>query len=357
MLPIFAAFLHLDTPEPYMHRCFELARLGAGRVAPNPMVGAVLVHDGQIIGEGYHQVFGGPHAEVACLNSVKEAHRSLIAASELFVSLEPCAHYGKTPPCTELIISSGIKRLVIGCEDPFPQVAGKGISTLEAAGVQVRRSSCKMQALALNKRFITFHTERRPFVILKWAQTGDGRIGHDKQDHPLKISSPATDRLVHSWRGEEAGILVGTNTALWDNPQLTTRLVPGTNPVRIIADRHLRLPRHLRIFNEAAPTIILNEKLDKIEGHLQWKKMAGSSGVADILRSLYELNIQSIIVEGGATLLQAFIDSGLWDEARVITNEALIICDGVPAPVLKCHQPAHSVQVAGDRIDTFSRAS
>jgi diaminohydroxyphosphoribosylaminopyrimidine deaminase/5-amino-6-(5-phosphoribosylamino)uracil reductase len=357
MLPIFAAFLNLATAEPYMQRCFSLARRGRGQVAPNPMVGAVLVHNGQIIGEGYHRFFGGPHAEVACLNSVGAKHRSLIAGSELFVSLEPCAHYGKTPPCTELIIRSGIKKLVIGCEDPFPQVAGKGISALEAAGVHVQRSQHRDEALALNKRFITFHTEQRPYVILKWAQTGDGMIGHGKKDHPLKISSPATDRLVHSWRSEEAGILVGTNTALWDDPQLTTRLVPGRHSTRIVVDRNLRLPAHLRIFGAEATTIILNEKIDKTEGHLKWKKVtAGASEVQDMLGSLYELNIQSILVEGGSSILQSFIDSGMWDEARVITNTKLILGSGVPAPVLTQQQVAASMYVAGDRIDTFTRA-
>ena len=251
-----------------MHRCLELAGHGSGYVSPNPMVGAVLVHSGRIIGEGYHQRYGQAHAEVNCIDSVSETDRRLIGESTLYVSLEPCAHFGKTPPCTDLIIKHKIPKCVVGCRDPFKEVDGKGIEKLRAAGVHVEVGVLEKECKELNKRFFTFHTEHRPYIILKWAQTGDGFIagplnpsaswrrtfedsGETKViQERLLISNEYSNRLVHKWRSEEASILVGTNTALLDDPELTTRLWTGPSPVRIVLDMNLRLPSSLKMFND-----------------------------------------------------------------------------------------------------------
>ena len=224
-----------------MHRCLELAEKAAGHVAPNPMVGAVLVHEGIIIGEGYHQIYGGPHAEVNCIASVPSSLQHLIQDSVIYVSLEPCAHHGKTPPCADLIIRHNIRHVVIGCRDPFVEVDGKGIEKLHAAGIKTETGILEKECRELNKRFFTFHTKHRPFIILKWAQTGDGKIG--TENNRLHITGSVTNRLVHKWRSEESAILVGANTALADNPQLTTRLWSGNSPTRLIIDPELRAAR------------------------------------------------------------------------------------------------------------------
>jgi diaminohydroxyphosphoribosylaminopyrimidine deaminase / 5-amino-6-(5-phosphoribosylamino)uracil reductase len=339
--------------EQYMDRCLQLARLGQGHTAPNPMVGSVLVHEGQIIGEGYHQVYGEAHAEVNCLASVKPEHTHLIPESTLFISLEPCAHYGKTPPCADLIVSKGIPRVVIGCRDPFPLVDGKGIEKLQAAGVEVIVGVREQACLDINKRFFTFHTQHRPYVVLKWAQTADGCIA--KCDYSrIKISSPFTNRLVHKWRSEEMGILVGTNTALFDDPELTTRLWPGANPVRLVVDMNLRLPASLKLFDGVHKTIVFNKLRHSEHLNLLYYQVTDDvSLVHQVLNALYQTKIQSVLVEGGAALLQTFIDEGAWDEARIITNEALSAGRGLPAPVLKEAQLLHTEDVDTDRIRYF----
>src|SRR5215207_8983700 len=225
--------------EIYMHRCLELARLGSGSVAPNPMVGAVLVYKDMIIGEGYHQQYGEAHAEVNCLNSVRPEHQHLIEQSTLYVSLEPCAHYGKTPPCADLIIQKKIPEVVVGCCDPFIQVNGKGIEKLQSAAVNVTIGVLEEECKQLNKRFFGFHTVQRPYVILKWAQTADGKVAGNDYGRK-RISNQQTNRIVHKWRSEETTVVVGTNTALYDDPALTTRLWAGKNPVRIVVDMHMR---------------------------------------------------------------------------------------------------------------------
>ncbi len=299
------------------------------------MVGAVLVHNYTIIGEGYHCFYGGPHAEVECISSVKHEHKHLISESVLYVSLEPCSHFGKTPPCADLIILHQIKKVVIGCADPFAKKAGKGIEKLRAAGVEVIMSELEEDAIEVNKRFFTFHTKGRPYIILKWAQSGDGKIAADDRE-PLKISNAFTDRLVHRWRSEEQAILVGTSTALADDPQLTTRLWPGNNPVRIVLDRFLRLPASLRLFDKTDPTIVLNKYKNEDEKNLRYFKLSeDGSAVSSILQALHSLSIQSVLVEGGASLLQSFINENLWDEARVITNQGITIGDGLAAPQLQ----------------------
>ncbi len=327
----------------YMRRCLQLAGSAAGKVAPNPMVGAVLVHRHRIIGEGCHEYYGGPHAEVNCMRSVKEEDRQLVPASTLYVSLEPCAHFGKTPPCADLIIREGIQRVIVGCRDPFPSVNGKGIEKLEKAGVQVEISGIEEECRELNKRFFTFHTCHQPYVILKWAQTNDGFIGSNGKER-LLISNAFTNRLVHKWRSEEAAILVGTRTALADNPSLTTRQWSGNNPLRILIDMELTLPAGLSLFDKTVPTLVFNRHKHTIEDlkapgfdqcPLQYYQVTTDvSLVQQMLHALYHLNIQSLIVEGGSKTLQSFIDENAWNEARIITNTAFFSPGGVRAPEL-----------------------
>ena len=310
--------------EQYMHRCLQLAELGAGFVAPNPMVGAVLVHNKRIIGEGYHILYGQAHAEVNCINSVAEEDRRLIPGSTMYVSLEPCAHYGKTPPCADLIVANKIPHVVVGCRDPFKEVAGKGIEKLQMAGIKVVQGVLEKESIELNKRFFTFHMRHRPYVILKWAQTVNKKMATHSNER-LLITNALTNKLVHKWRSEEAAILIGTNTALLDDPELTNRLWHGKSPVRLVIDLRLRLPPRLRIFNQQEPTIIFNA----LHHHMQTDATAfyqvaeDVSLVHQVLNACYQHNIQSILVEGGARLLQSFIDEGLWDETRMITNESL----------------------------------
>lgn len=324
----------LTTHETYMQRCFQLAKLGAGNVAPNPMVGAVLVYDNTIIGEGYHQQYGQAHAEVNCINSVKEENRTLIDKSTIYVSLEPCAHYGKTPPCADLIIKHTIPNVVIGCRDSYTEVDGKGIDKLKKAGINVTTGVLEKEAKELNKRFFTFHEKKRPYIILKWAQSSDRMIANADRSRVL-ISNEYSNRMVHQWRSEEAGILVGTNTALYDNPSLTTRLWPGNNPVRMVIDNKLQLAATLHLFDKAVKTIIFNQVKQEEDGNLLYYKINKEENtLQQIMNALYTMKIQSVIIEGGTKLLQSFINAGFWDEARVITNKQLVIDIGVKAPIL-----------------------
>jgi diaminohydroxyphosphoribosylaminopyrimidine deaminase/5-amino-6-(5-phosphoribosylamino)uracil reductase len=338
-----------------MHRCLELASLGAGHTAPNPMVGSVLVyedrHTGEerIIGEGYHEQYGQRHAEANCIASVKAEDRPLIVQSTLYVSLEPCAHYGKQPPCADLIIDRRIPRVVVGCRDPFPQVNGKGIEKLLAAGVEVRIGVLEKECIDLNRRFLTFNTLHRPYIVLKWAQSADGKIGGagnvgaagdgDAGNAGVGrtlISNEYTNRLVHKWRSEEAAILVGTRTAVADNPALTARLWSGPDPIRLVIDKDLRLPDSLQLFDRKVPTIVFNTlRHEQTDNLLYYQLATDSSLVHQVVVALTALKIQSVLVEGGARLLQSFIDEGYWDEARVITNNDLEIHGGLAAPVLK----------------------
>lgn len=357
-----------------MWRCLQLAKAGQGRVAPNPLVGAVLVHENRILGEGYHRRYGEAHAEVNCLASVKEEDRALIPKSTLFVSLEPCSHFGKTPPCADLIIAHQIPRVVVGCRDPFSEVNGKGIEKLRHAGVEVQLGVLEQACREINKRFFTFHTQHRPFVVLKWAQTMDGKTAADTLEvlsgtgsgkpERLFISNAYTNRIVHKWRSREMGIVVGTNTALHDDPQLTTRLWPGASPVRIVVDRELKLPPDLKLFDRSQPTIVFNLKQQTeifdaagtAGDNLAWYQVTNDvSLVHQMIHGLYKMNIQSILVEGGTQLLQSFIDEGMWDEARIITNRQLSIGSGLPAPVLKDHRFIDSTDIFSDTITRFSR--
>jgi diaminohydroxyphosphoribosylaminopyrimidine deaminase/5-amino-6-(5-phosphoribosylamino)uracil reductase len=340
-----------------MHRCIELARQAAGHVSPNPMVGAVLVHESRIIGEGYHRQYGQAHAEVNCIESVADADKDLVSASTLYVSLEPCAHFGKTPPCADLIIRNKIPTCIIGCRDPFKEVDGKGIEKLKAAGVNVKVGILEQECKELNKRFFTLHTLQRPYIILKWAQTADGFIAAAPQNSRLHISNEYSNRLVHKWRSEEAAILVGANTALLDNPELTTRLWPGRSPVRLVLDMSLRLPSSLKIFNNAARTIVFNSIKQEENGNVSYQQLnKGESVIRQVLNVLYELKIQSVLVEGGAKLLQSFIDENLWDEARIIGNRQLAISNGLPAPVINDTKKADEINLGSDSIAIFEHA-
>ena len=296
----------------FMQRCIQLAQCGDAGAAPNPMVGAVVVCDGRIIGEGFHRRFGGPHAEVNAIESVRE--KDLFKRSTIYVSLEPCAHFGKTPPCADLIIRSGIPRVVIGCPDTFSKVNGLGIKKLKDAGCEVVVGILEEECQELNRRFFTFHQKHRPWITLKWAQSRDGYING-------KFSNALTQTLVHRLRARHQAILVGTNTALVDNPTLTTRLWPGPNPLRLTIDRHNSLPPTLHLKDGSTPTVIYTRE-----------------SIQEILTDLYSRGIQSLLVEGGAKLLQGFIDEGLWDEARI---ETAPFCLGksVAAPQLRNGQP------------------
>ena len=336
-----------------MHRCLELAEKGSGYVAPNPLVGAILVHDEKIIGEGYHRQYGQAHAEVNCINSVENENKHKIKESSLYVSLEPCAHFGKTPPCTDLIIANQVAEVVIGCRDPFKEVDGKGIEKLKAAGVKVVYGILERECQQLNKRFFIFHIQHRPYIILKWAETADGKIAANGTER-LHISNEQTNRLVHKWRSEEASILIGTNTALLDDPELTTRSWEGPSPVRLVIDMELKLPHSLRVFNDKQKTIVFNAIKHEENGSLNFYQVTEDvSLVHQIINALYQMKIQSVIVEGGARLLQSFIDDGIWDEARIIRNEKLRINNGLAAPELPVDTSNQELKVLTDSINTY----
>lgn len=315
-----------------MFRCLELAKNGLGNVAPNPMVGCVIVLNNKILGEGYHQQFGEAHAEVNAINSVK--NKELLPLSTLYVNLEPCAHVGKTPPCADLIIKNNIKKVVIGCLDTYSEVAGKGIERLKNAGIEVVVGVLKNESLELNKRFFMFHNKKRPYIILKWAETKDGFIDVDRECNKIDnwITSPLSKKLVHKWRSEEAAIMIGTNTALNDNPQLNVREWMGKNPIRIVLDLKLRLPEELHLFDKTIPTLVFNYEKESTEKNLEFIQLTYSKPlISQCLEVLHKKNILSVIIEGGAMLLESFINENVWDEARVFIGDK-IFEKGLKAP-------------------------
>lgn len=299
----------------FMQRALELAELGRGQVSPNPMVGCVIVHENEIIGEGHHQKYGEAHAEVNALESV--VNQDLISKSTAYVTLEPCAHHGKTPPCADLLIEKGIKKVVIASSDPFAAVNGKGVQKLKDASIDIITGVLKDEGDELNIRFMTFHKKNRPFVILKWAQTSDGFIARENFDSKW-VSSEKSRQLVHKWRSEEDAILVGKNTAIHDNPSLTVRKWQGKNPVRLLLDSNLEVDQDTNLFDGNASTIIFNRSLERKEGLNKWVKLDELTAES-ILKKLHELNIQSVIIEGGTQTLNSFIKEGCWDEARIFT--------------------------------------
>jgi diaminohydroxyphosphoribosylaminopyrimidine deaminase/5-amino-6-(5-phosphoribosylamino)uracil reductase len=323
--------------EKYMRRCIELAELGLGSVSPNPMVGAVVVSDDRILGEGYHSKYGEAHAEVNAINQVISRfpdYVELLKKSTIYVSLEPCAHYGKTPPCADLIIRHQLQKVVVGCRDPFPQVDGKGIEKLRNAGIEVVSGVLEKECQWLNRRFFTRVQKQRPYVILKWAQTQDGFFAPDDNIQHW-ITGLESRKLVHRWRGEEDAILVGKNTVAADNPQLNVRFGPGKSPKRIVIDRKLELSPALHVFDQSVETLIFNEVKTDIQGKNKYIALEDFERYVPqyILFQLYLQDIQSVIIEGGTYTLNSFIEAGLWDEARIFTGK-MRLEKGIRAPFI-----------------------
>lgn len=345
----------MNLNEKYLKRCIELAKNGLGRTYPNPLVGSVIVWNDQIIGEGWHQKAGEAHAEVNAIRSVKDS--SKLKEATIYVNLEPCSHYGKTPPCVNLIIEKGIKNVVIGTVDPNPKVGGTGVQKLMEHCDQVHVGILADECEELNKRFFTYQRAKRPYVILKWAQTKDGFIAPKTQEpgKPFWISNPYSKQLVHQWRSEEQGILVGTYTALKDNPSLTTRLWAGKNPVRMVIDRNLKTlttSTGLNLLDKKVKTIVFCEKPEESEENLIFEGIDFNGEVPEqILSRLYEHDLQSVIIEGGQKTLQGFIDAGLWDEARIFTGNQYL-SEGVSAPDLNA-VPKKTIQLQDDLLNYY----
>lgn len=316
------------TDELYMQRCLELAIIGMGSVSPNPLVGCVIVSGDQIIGEGYHAKFGEAHAELNAVRAVIEKYghqaAALLANATAYVSLEPCAHFGKTPPCADLLIRHQLKKVVIGNKDPFQSVDGKGMQKLKDAGIEVVSGVLEQECSQLNRRFFTRIGKQRPYIILKWATTADGYFA-PKNTVQEWISGPLARKLVHKWRTEEDAILVGRLTAMADNPQLSAREWKGKNPVRIVIDRHLQVPDSHHIYNDLAKTVIFNEQKTEVHNNIHYIQMEDMQYYLPqkIAFQLYLMDIQSVIIEGGANILNQFIDAGLWDEARVFSSDRI----------------------------------
>lgn len=339
--------------EKYMKRCIELARKGMGAVAPNPMVGSVIVHNGTIIGEGYHRQYGKEHAEVNAVASVRE--EKLLRDATLYVNLEPCFHFGKTPPCSELILEKEIPKVVIGSADPNP-VSGGGMKQLREKGVEVVHGILEKECLELNRRFITFQKEKRPWILLKWAKTEDGFIDVERKpgDTPGVnwITGPEARQWVHRWRSEEMAILVGTRTALVDDPELTVRHWQGRDPVRMVIDREGKLPGDLKLFNDRAETWVFTNHPKPGRNRIQFIGVGPEEDYIDrILRHLYESDVSSMMVEGGTATLNSFIDKGLWDEARVFTGRKEF-GRGIPSPEIS-NTPRSSRMAGPDLLEIF----
>lgn len=316
----------------FMQKCIDLAKKGIGNVSPNPLVGSILVYNGKIVGKGYHDKYGNQHAEVNAINSIKD--KSILKNSILYVNLEPCSHYGKNPPCSDFIIKHNIPKVIIGCVDTFSKVNGNGIKRLINSGVDINIGILENKCRELNKRFFTFHEKKRPYIILKWAETYDGFIAPKKQIKPIRISSNRSKSLVHKWRAEEDSILIGRITAEMDNPILTVRNYhKGDNPIRIVIDKELKLPSNLNIFNSESKTLIFNNIKTDVNNSNIFIKVSFNNLINNILKELYKLNIQSLIVEGGTITLESFIKENLWDEARVFTSKKHLH-DGVIAPII-----------------------
>jgi diaminohydroxyphosphoribosylaminopyrimidine deaminase/5-amino-6-(5-phosphoribosylamino)uracil reductase len=337
-----------------MRRCLELAAKGLGSTAPNPLVGCVIVHKDRIIGEGYHRMYGGPHAEVMAINRVLDL--SLLTDSILYVNLEPCSHFGKTPPCTGLICEKGIPVVVSGTLDPNSIVRGKGIKFLKEKGMNVINDILKPECINLNKRFFTFHMKKRPYIILKWAQTKDCFIDVDRKAHATRritwITDEASRRLVHKWRAEEQAILVGSRTVMMDNPRLTTRNWPGKNPLRLVIDREGSLSDNLQILDGSVETVVFTCKPKRDRTNLKYFLIDGNKdSISAVLEFLYANNIQSLVVEGGKILIDEFIRQETWDEARVFTGN-VTFGRGVPAPVIQS-EPVEQFEFAESLLKIY----
>lgn len=333
-----------------MQRAIDLALNGRGHVSPNPLVGCVIEFNGNIIGEGYHRKYGEAHAEVNAVNSV--ADKSLLSGSSVYVNLEPCSHFGKTPPCADLLIEHKVKRVVIANVDSNPLVGGKGIQKLENAGIEIQTGVLEKEGRALNKRFFTFIEKKRPYIILKWAETADGFIARKNFDSKW-ISGELSRKLVHRWRSEESAILVGKNTALHDDPQLNLRSWTGSDPVRIVIDRNLDLPTNLKIFDGSQRTINYNLIKSETSAKFDYVKLDQNSFLEKLLADLYEKGLQSLIVEGGATTISEFIKLNLWDEARVFTSQTKFET-GINSPKIS-GQLISEQQIDNDVLKVYQR--
>lgn len=349
----------MNSAETFMLRCLQLAENGFGLTEPNPYVGAVIVHQGVIIGEGFHERFGGPHAEVNAIAAV--ADKNLLKESTIFVNLEPCSHHGKTPPCADLIISSGIPRVVVAMQDPNALVSGNGIHKLRDAGIEVITGVLEKEALWLNRRFVTFHSKKRPYIILKWAQTKDGFIDIDRTDpaNATKdnwITGPELKTLVHRWRAQEQGILIGYNTLVNDNPMLTVREWSGRNPLRMLVTETLP-DENFRIFGSDQKTLVFNPHKDAITEKAEYIRMDFEKNLLpDIMSILHTKNIGSVIIEGGCQMLESFISNGLWDEARILTGHKYFE-KGLAAPALKNHTEIERREFDKDLLQIYKNTS
>lgn len=341
----------MNIDEKYIYRCIELASKAKGDTYPNPMVGAVIVHCGKIIGEGYHKKAGQPHAEINAIASVQD--KSLLSESTIYVSLEPCSHFGKTPPCALELRVLNFKKVVIGTMDTNEKVSGRGKRILEEAGIEVVSDILGKECRELNKRFFTFHEKKRPYIILKWTESADGFL--DKDFQPTQISNALASQWVHKMRSEEHAILVGTKTALNDNPSLTTRHYKGRNPIRILVDYDLKVPVDFNIYDDASDTIIINSHKDDIQNLGRVKNVFvrayRDSGVLGMMEVLYKQQIQSLIVEGGRFTLQEFLAAGLWDEMVVIRNKNLMLGSGTPVPRIEA--VPQEIKTIGDNEIAF----
>ena len=343
----------MNIHEKYIYRCIELAKNGLGTTYPNPMVGSVIVYNETIIGEGWHKKAGEPHAEVMAINAVQD--KSLLSKATIYVSLEPCSHYGKTPPCADLIIESNIPNVVVGTIDPFAKVAGNGIKKLTDAGKQVIFGVLEKECNQLNKRFFTFHTQKRPYIILKWAESSDGFIAPLKKEkqEPFWLSNTFSRQLVHKWRSEEEAILVGTKTVLEDNPKLNTRNWKGRNPTRIILDKSGKIDGTFHVKDQSVKTIVITEEenLETFDHHIVENCIFDTLLANKIVNILYKHQIQSVIIEGGRQTLQTFIEANLWDEARVFKSN-LILCNGTESPIIESKKVT-SQNILDDKLLTY----
>jgi diaminohydroxyphosphoribosylaminopyrimidine deaminase/5-amino-6-(5-phosphoribosylamino)uracil reductase len=343
-----------EYPEKYMKRCLQLAKLGEGHTASNPMVGCVIVNDGKIIGEGFHQRYGAPHAEVNAIQSVKESH--LLKNSTLYVTLEPCSHVGKTPPCVDLIIEKRISNVVIGTVDPNPEVFGSGINKLEKAGCNITVGILANECEELNRRFFTFHYKKRPYIILKWAQTANGFVDtirtEKEQGKPNWITNEIARVVVHKQRSTEGAIFIGTETALKDNPALTLRDWYGEQPIRIVADLNNRLPSHLNFFDGKVKTVILSNTGNWVRNNSLSVQVNNNNVIKTLLDYLYSEKIISFVAEGGPKTLQYFLDLDLWDEAHVYTG-IIKFDDGIKAPVFNLSSPVFTENFSQSRLSIF----
>ena len=342
----------MKTHEYFIEKCISLARKGILNVSPNPMVGCVIVYDGEIIGEGYHKEYGKNHAEVNAINSVKD--KSVLKNSILYVNLEPCCHHGKTPPCTDIIIKYNIPKVVIGCIDTFSKVSGQGIKKLKNNSVEVIYGVLEKDCIELNKRFFCYHIKKRPYIILKWAKSKDNFIAPINQEKPFWMTSDESKKLVHSWRAEEDAILVGRKTVVADNPSLTVRECKGKNPIRIVIDKELSLNEKSNVFDDQAETIVFNNIKTAIIDKITYLKADFNNLNKDILKQLYNRDILSLIIEGGAFTINSFIENGLYDEIRVFTTNK-VLENGIKSPNIPEIKNSKNITINNDKLEIFIR--